>query len=254
MKKIALVILITVTVLAVSGVAAASMIIPANDNARENAKAPEKSPVITETPTGEWDLERVDFIHYVRPENPGKTKTETCYKLLGVKWSTLPVNYVINPTNPQGLPEEFVTSAISTSAETWDASTSKELLNDAYTVDYSAQYGVQNFKNAIAFGDYPNDNVIAVTSVWFTRVGKRIVEFDQLYNTRFTWGDATVNPAVMDLQNIATHELGHGVGLADIYSTTCSAVTMYGYSTEGETQKRTLEQPDITGLQRMYGL
>ena len=152
------------------------------------------------------------------------------------------------------MPEEFVTSAISTSAETWDASTSKELLNDAYTVDYSAQYGVQNFKNAIAFGDYPNDNVIAVTSVWFTRVGKRIVEFDQLYNTRFTWGDATVNPAVMDLQNIATHELGHGVGLADIYSTTCSAVTMYGYSTEGETQKRTLEQPDITGLQRMYGL
>jgi len=106
----------------------------------------------------------------------------------------------------------------------------------------------------ISFGDYPNDNVIAVTSVWFTRVGKRIVEFDQLYNTRFTWGDATVNPAVMDLQNIATHELGHGVGLADIYSTTCSAVTMYGYSTEGETQKRTLEQPDITGLQRMYGL
>jgi len=57
----------------------------------------------------------------------------------------------------------------------------------------------------------------------------------------------------MDLENIAVHELGHTVGLSDIYSTACSEVTMYGYSTEGETSKRTLEQPDITGLQRMYG-
>ncbi len=240
---------LAIATLVFSVMAAASMMIPANDRAKENAKAPEKSPVIGEN----WDLERVDFIHYAKPANPGNTKTETCYKLLGVKWNNLPVSYVINPTN-SGLPETFVTIVISTSAETWDSATSKELINDVYAVDYSAQYGVQNFKNAIAFGDYPDNNVIAVTSVWFTRVGKQIVEFDQLYNTRFSWGDAAINPAVMDLQNIATHELGHGVGLGDIYSTTCSAVTMYGYSTNGETSKRTLEQPDITGLQKMYGI
>ena len=252
MKKLHLIVILITTILIFSISATAGMLIPAADKAKENAKAPEKSPVITETPTGEWDLERVDFIHYVKPEAPGRVKTETCYKLLGVKWTTLPVNYIINPTN-SGLSEEFVTSAVSTSAETWDSTTASELFNDIYTVDYTAQYGVQNFKNAIAFGDYPNDNVIAVTSVWYTRVGKRIVEFDQIYNTRFSWGDATVNPAVMDLQNIATHELGHSAGLADIYSTTCSLVTMYGYSNYGETQKRTLEQPDITGLQKMYG-
>ena len=57
----------------------------------------------------------------------------------------------------------------------------------------------------------------------------------------------------MDLQNIATHELGHSAGLNDIYSSTCSEVTMYGYSSYGETKKRTLEQPDITGLQKIYG-
>ena len=249
MKKVALGILIAVTVLAVSGVAAASMIIPANDNAKENAKAPEKSPAIGEN----WDLERVDFIHYARPANPGKTKTETCYKLLGVKWNSLPVSYVINPTN-SGLSETAATTAISKSAETWDEATSKELFNNAATVDYSAQYGVQNFKNAIDFNDYPDSNVIAVTSIWYTRVGKQIVEFDMRFNTDFIWGDATLDPAVMDLQNIATHESGHGVGLGDIYSSSCSEVTMYGYSANGETKKRTLEQPDITGLQKMYGL
>ena len=242
---------LAITFLTFSVIVSASMLIPSNNKAKENSKAPENSPVIDEN----WELERIDFIHYVKPENPGNpVKTETCYKLLGVKWKSLPASYVINPSNTEGLAESFVTSTISTSAETWDASTSSELLNDAYTVDYTAAYGVQNFVNAIDFGDYPDDRVIAVTSVWYTPRGRQIVEFDMRFNTRFDWGDATVNPTVMDLQNIATHELGHGIGLDDIYTNTCSAVTMYGYSNEGETSKRTLEQPDIKGLQKMYGI
>jgi len=244
---------LTITIL-LSAIVSASILIPVNEKAKEHAKAPEKSPVITETASGEWELERVDFIHYAKPEKPGMPgKTETCYKLLGVKWNVLPVDYVINPTN-SGLLEEFVTNAISTSAETWDDATSNELFENVYTIDNTAQYGVQNFENALAFGNYPDANVIAVTSIWYTRRGKQIVEFDILFDTDFTWGDATLNPELMDLQNIATHELGHGIGLADIYTSTCSAVTMHGYSTEGETSKRTLEQPDIMGLQKMYGI
>ncbi len=226
------------------------MLIPANDNAKENAQAPEHSQAIGEN----WDLERVDFIHYAKPvQQPSGSKPETCYKLLGVKWTTLPLNYAINPANPQNLSEYFITSTITASAETWDAATSKELFNSP-AINYSAQYGVQNYQNAIIFGDYPDSSVIGVTSIWYTRVGKRIVEFDMLLNTDFQWGDATLNPERMDLQNIAVHELGHSVGLGDIYSTSCSSVTMFGYSTEGETSKRTLETPDITGLQKMYGV
>jgi len=246
---IALVSLLVISAVIVS----ASMLIPANDKGKENGNA-ENSPVISETEDGNWELERVDFIHYIKPENPGRLpKTENCYKLMGVKWKTLPVNYVINPSNPEGLDESFITSAISTSAETWDSATLSELFNNDYGVNYTATYGVQNFVNAIDFGDYDDDRVIAVTTVWYTPVGKRIVEFDMRFNTRFAWGDATLNASKMDLQNIATHELGHSAGLADIYSTTCTDVTMYGYSTESETKKRTLEQPDITGLQKMYG-
>lgn len=233
----------------------AGMLIPANENAQERAKAPEKSPVITETETGAWNLEKVDFIHYAKPPQPAKgPKAPTCYKLMGVKWKSLSVNYVINPTNPDNLSTEFVTSTLSTSAETWDNATASELFNDNYSVDGNAQYGIQDFKNAITFGNYSDPNVIAVTSIWYTRVGKQIVEFDMLLDTDFTWGDASVNSSLMDLQNIATHELGHGVGLNDIYSSFCSEATMYGYSNYGDIIKRTLEPPDITGLQSMYGL
>ena len=206
----------------------------------------------------EDELTKTTFIHYkdgkVRAiDSKVVSAVNTCYKLMGVKWSTIPVSYVINPTNPEGLSESFVTSTISTSAETWDSATSKELFNNAFTTDNTVSYGVYDGKNAIVFGDYPNNNVIAVTSVWYTIVGKRIVEFDIEFNTRFQWGDASVNPLLMDLQNIATHELGHGVGMADIYTAKCSAVTMYGYASNGETQKRTLEAQDIKGLQLIYG-
>ncbi len=255
MKKTISIFLTVAIVLSISGVATAGFI-PVNQKAKNNSQGPEHSPVITET-AGEWELDRVDFIHYAKPSNPGGGKGKgggdtSCFKLMGVKWKTLPIDYVINPTN-SGLPEVFVTDTIGTSAETWDAETSAELFNNTYTVDNSAQYGIQDYENVIDFGDYPRDGVIGVTTVWYTRKGKQIVEFDMRLDTDYTWGDATVNPIVMDLRNILVHEFGHSVGLSDIYTDACSTVTMYGYSTEGETSKRDLEAPDIQGLQQMYG-
>ncbi|MBA7643606.1 hypothetical protein ES703_51337 [subsurface metagenome] len=57
----------------------------------------------------------------------------------------------------------------------------------------------------------------------------------------------------MDLQNIATHELGHSVGLGDLYDDVASEETMYGLSEYGETKKRTLYLGDIAGIQKLYG-
>jgi len=239
----------------------ASMLIPANEKAKEKAKAPEKSPVIDETEDGDWDLVRVDFIHFAKPDKPGKpgngggggSSGPTCYGSLGVKWKNFPVAYTVNPSNPDNLTEAFVTATIANSSDSWDAETSLEVLDDVYTIDYAAQYGVQDYENVITFGDYPDSGVIGVTSVWFTRRGKKIVEFDMLLNTDFIWGDASIDPSVMDLENIVTHEMGHAIGLDDIYNSTCTHVTMYGYSTQGDINKRSLEVEDIAGLQSIYG-
>jgi len=243
MKKLGLGILIAITVLALSGIAAAVTPVPA----AEKGKAP--------------DLEKIEFIHwkkdFARPEPARTPKPPTCYKFLTpgkspIKWQELPVSYVINPTNPQGLAQNSITSAVNDSAKTWDAATSKNLMGTS-KIDDTATYGVQNYENAITFGNYPTEGVIAVTTVWYNPLTKAIVEFDVMFDTDWTWGDATVDATKMDLQNIATHELGHGVGLADVYNDPCATVTMYGYSDYGETQKRTLETPDITGLQKLYG-
>jgi len=240
MKKLGLGILIGLVILVLSGVAAANP-----NQAANKAKEP---------------LEKITFIHYkdgtVKGVGRGATVPK-CYKLLGVKWKSLQVSYVVNPSEYD---ISFVTSAISTSAKEWDSHTSADLFDD-YKVDYSATWDDTadkvDYENEYVFGPYSDSNVIAVTVVWYTRFTKQIVDYDVLFNTYYTWKDCSVAgtdcSAAMDLQNIATHETGHGVGLADIYSSACSEVTMYGYSDYGETQKRTLEKPDITGIQKLYG-
>lgn len=95
--------------------------------------------------------------------------------------------------------------------------------------------------------------MIAVTLIWSNRVTKAIVEFDMVLDTDFRWGNATEDSSVMDLQNIVTHELGHGLGLGDVYQSAAWQETMYGYAANGETIKRSLYIGDITGIKKLYG-
>lgn len=241
----ALALVLLLLIVAVSG-----FVIPLSEKGKENSCAPEHSPVIGDN----FDLDRIDFIHYAKPANPGKPapKTTTCYKLMGLKWTKLPVTYTINPSNNEGVSEDQIFTAVSIAAETWDTATTKELFSDSYESG-SVSYGTPDGKNAIAFGPYSDNNVIAVTSVWYNTRTKEIVEFDMLFNEKFAWG-TTGDTSKMDLQNIATHEFGHAVGLSDLYTDSCIEVTMYGYSGYGDIGKRSLEAPDIAGLQAIYGI
>ena len=255
MKKLILIGTVLAT-LVVAGVVVAQVadrepatVIPSGQTVLVPDKAIDNSPA----------LEKIVFIHYkkdfAKPDNSpsaGMAKLPSCYAVLakGAKLTTIE-NLTIHP--------DLELSAILNSANEWDSKTSTALFG-SYTIDSTANWdsSTPDGRNEFSFGNYPQQGVIAVTIVWGYFSGpistRKIVEFDVLFDTDFVWGDATVNPAVMDLQNIATHEIGHGVGLADMYRTACGEVTMYGYSAYGETKKRTLEQPDINGLQSLYGI
>ena len=108
----------------------------------------------------------------------------------------------------------------------------------------------------VLFAAISDPNIIAVTNTWYNPFTKQIVEFDITFSTTFSWGDGSADKSVMDLQNIATHELGHGFGLADLYndqSPTQVLQTMYGFASFGETMKRDLASGDIAGIRALYG-
>jgi hypothetical protein len=190
----------------------------------------------------EAGLVKVTNIHYAKSEGKARTpKTDPCYKLAGWKW-TKTIQYITS---------DVLVDAITKADNEWDNKTTKTLFTNPVLGAYP--WNTYDGKNSISFGNYPTANVIAVTVTWYKPTTKEAVESDILFDTDFTWGNATVNSGVMDLQNIATHEIGHTLGLSDLYTSSCSAVTMYGYSGYGETYKRTIEIPDITGLQKIYG-
>lgn len=241
-------------------------------------------PVISIAFAGKPDrgpLEKIVFIHhrkdYAKPPwaggpggpNNDDGEEEGYYTFLakGVKWKTLNLTYYIDPAGSD-LDVGSVTSAIYDSAEEWDSWTSSELFNDTYQVinDGSWDDTVEELdgRNELVFGNYSQEGVIAVCIVWGYFRGppsqREIIEFDIMFDTDYKWGDAGEtseteigDTSVMDLQNIATHELGHGVGLGDLYITEASDETMYGSSTEGETKKRTLHFGDKAGIQELYG-
>lgn len=87
-----------------------------------------------------------------------------------------------------------------------------------------------------------------------------ISEFDLRINTFYNWANSGTSGAY-DVQNVATHEIGHALWANDVYFSTQVApaytlqykdVTMYGYAYLGETKKRTLHQDDIDGFSTVY--
>ncbi len=207
-------------------------------------------------------LTKITVIHYrkgyAKPPQPGKPKPATCYGFLanGAKWKTNE-DYLVNPNNSDELRDNFVMSAIEAGVTKWEKYGGN--IFGTGTKDLSVSYDKNlDYKNTASFGTYSDPNVIAITSVWGYFGGppqtRQLVEWDILFNTGsdWTWGDALENPSLMDLQNIATHELGHSAGMDDLYTTACNLETMYGYSTEGETIKRDLNPGDIAGITILY--
>lgn len=214
--------------------------------------------------------EKIVFVHYkkppARPDGKGPKSDSQCYGFLarGVKWNNPAASaFLVDAANSQGLQPNKVLDAIEAAATTWNEQTTADILpscSDASGLE--ADWDIPDELNEVVFGDltdrYPGGGVIAVTVVWGIFGGppsqRGIMEFDMvLDDTNFDWSTSG-DPDKMDVQNIVTHELGHAVGLGDLYQSGCSEVTMFGYSTEGETKKCDLDPADITGLLTLYPL
>lgn len=201
------------------------------------------------------------------PGTPGKgggndnsDEESDCYEFLarGAKWKN-PEDYVINPKNEDLISEDKVLSIFRESVSKWeDAAAYYDIIGDgAITSDIlSADLDAPDELNEVYFADIQEPGVIGVTIIWGIFGGpprnRKLVEWDQVYDdVDFRWGTDEESDK-MDLENIVIHELGHSVGLGDLYIESCSEQTMFGYSTEGETKKRTLEAGDIAGISELY--
>jgi hypothetical protein len=202
------------------------------------------------------------FIHYKNPKgkpaNPAKPtrppkEDEGSYTYLasGMKWKTIE-NYVVNAS-------EEVKNLIVKGMNTWEEAAGATIFGNITTGNVGVNLNATDEINAIIFAPLDDNSIIAVTYVWgYFNAPPRfreIVEVDMIFNTDswLTWGTVEIDGTdVMDILNIATHELGHAAGMGDLYDATATQETMYGYSSEGEISKRDLYTGDIAGISKLY--
>jgi len=142
-------------------------------------------------------------------------------------------------------------SAVSAGANEWNNSCARFIF--VYDGPTSATDYSYNGHNEIVWGS--TGGSLATTVYWYS--GSNILECDIVYDDSYTWcTDGSAGE--YDIQNIATHELGHWLNLRDIYGDIGdeeydTAKTMYGFGATGETKKRTLHADDISGIRWIYG-
>jgi hypothetical protein len=214
------------------------------------AVKPEKGPV-----------DRVVFVHDkdANTKPTGPVGSPTIFKLWGMKWNSqaFPVTFTVYPDNPYVRDSRAVTGSVTAAFFAWDDETSTELFVSAEAGSEPA--GRYNGRNDVYFAPIDDPGIIAVTEVWYYQGSKEIVEADITMNSNLRWGIDTDGEGpetlvgAFDIRNIATHEVGHVCGLTDLYKTVTRELTMYGFGSEGEVRKVSLEDGDVAGLQRLYG-
>jgi len=231
--------------------------------------------IVASAPADTPDVELAKVVYYAKggvkgpppkDEPPPSDKDNTYYEILGPKWGST-VSYRIDPDfAPAGAVAE-----IEAAFEAWDDVTSAELFAPAI-VDYNANASLStpDGVNTVSFRMLAGmPNALAVTYIWYEDVdgnhnmteGDLMYDTDMVFNLKFKWAidpdgegklRADAKGKYYDVRNIATHEVGHVVGLNDLYLDIYSELTMYGSGGTKETKKISLEVGDISGTQYLY--
>ena len=169
-----------------------------------------------------------------------------------ISWSQTPVAYYIDMSNfveTESVNAAQAEDAIVASFNTWENEIRPRGPLFVQVFDPSeAQVDV-------SFGSYDGqDGVVGVTAVTYVTQSHEIIQASVLLDSDDSWfigeeNTCTGSGTSFDIQSVATHEVGHVLGLDHVDD---PQLTMYPYVTTGETLKRTLGLGDARGLGKLY--
>jgi hypothetical protein len=186
------------------------------------------------------------------------------YILTGRKWTQKDPQIKMSLTNNAnlantGMSPTSALAAVSAAANTWDDATNQNLFSDSGASLTTAVANHYDHINAMSFTPYKAGcSALAATGVWYKTQGATagqlypIVESDMTFNTNYKW-TATGESGKLDFQSVALHEMGHTIGLGDLYNraqfSKDTRQVMHYYTGA----KRTLGNGDAAGVWKLYG-
>ena len=218
-------------------------------NPKSNPYATSQNTVASEQPK----IEHVVFTDRARDNSSPHQATDQdkSFRLFrNASGATPPISYKIND---ETAPVDGAVGAVNAAFSTWDAATSAAIFNYKGTTTNNGD--TKNGENTVSWAHIDGEgNTVAVTHVWLEvwPGGWQVVEFDMIFDHDDDWSIGAEENK-FDVQNAATHEVGHTLFLDDLYLDKTAELTMYGNIGYAETKKCDLGVGDSLGIQHLCG-
>jgi hypothetical protein len=172
----------------------------------------------------------------------------SAYVPAGYKWTSTTVQYYINPANAD-VSADAAEASIVAGASAWAMQSNAGIMLQYAGRTTNTSVG-NDRQSTVLFRSDVGPGVIAETFAWYNSNG-RITDADVVFydgGFQFFAGDSGCSGG-MYIQDVATHEFGHVLGLAHSPLTDATMYYGIGYCS---TSQRTLSDDDLAGIEALY--
>lgn len=171
---------------------------------------------------------------------------------VALRWTSLPMKFNIDQAVPPGLSAAQWQGAIRAGYKTWsDVTCSYYSASDQGVVNMPTGNDSDQINTNVFRSSWPSSyggNALGITLTKYDPYSGKIIDADTHYNPNYGWA-VDGSPWDIDAQSVATHEIGHQLGLDH---PPVQTATMFYATGQGDTSQRSLDTDDINGICHIY--